>query len=96
MFLNYIYYLLGYEDIEVKADEKQVKQRDLLHRQLRYTKKVVLKTVDKKIPVDMTSSCYLQPAIPVGRIYTKEPTSWSKVVEKKQNRFSVLEDEQQC
>ena len=83
----YLWNMLGYEDEEVKADEKQLKQRNLLHKQLRHTNKFILKAVnDKEVPVDMTASSYLEPAIPVGRIYTKPPTNWSKIVEGKKKQ----------
>ena len=94
--LYYLWYMMGYEDEdEVTASDKVLKSRDMVHKQIRHIDKFKLKPVDKEIPVDMSASCYLEPAIPVGRIYTKPPNSWSKVVRKRKiNRFTVLEDDQ--
>jgi len=88
MLLSYLYYLFGYEEEEEEVDPKpeHVKQRGLVHKQVRHTfkKPVKLKSFEKEIPSDMTSSQFIAPAIPVGKVTKELP--WSSVISKTKKR----------
>ena len=72
--------MLGQEEEvpeEIKADPKQVKQRHMLHKQLKHTSKIRLKKPD----VDLVASYCYNPSMPVGRVIpSPKKTTWSEVV----------------
>jgi len=87
--------MLGYEEEEIKADEKQIKHRHLLCKQLTHSKKIKLKPPE----IDMLASYCHNPAMPVGKIIPtpKKPEMWSEVTsrdpsgkKKTVNKFSQL------
>ena len=83
-------YLLGYyespEDEEIIPDEKSVRQRHLLHKQLVHGVKL-----DKVNSKDLSQSMILEPSIKVGKV-KKNKKSWSEVTKTDKNRFSHLDD----
>lgn len=88
--MDYIYYLLGYEE-EVVADEKQVKQRHLMNKQISHNKEFKLKSIEGD---SMLESYLFDPAMPVGKVIVpKKHVKWSTVVKKsKKNRFDILNE----
>ena len=86
---QYIWYLMGYEEEEVKADEDTIKQRHILHKQISHNKKFKFKKMKSIQEKEMLGSFVFNPAIQVGKVLDTKKQSWSSVV--KTNKYGMLD-----